>query len=131
MADPEASQLGAYLKKLRTDRGLSLADVAERLEFDPSYLFRLESGASRKPHPDYLHRLAHFYGVLVEDLYALAGYTPATELPELPTYLRTKYGLTEEAIRELSDFKDFLTERAADERTPPPKPAHRAARRRT
>src|SRR5947209_5010577 len=101
MAEPEASQLGAHLKKLRADRGLSLADVADQLDFDASYLFRLESGASRKPHPDYLHRLAHFYGVLVEDLYALAGYTPAAELPELPTYLRTKYGLTDEAIREL------------------------------
>jgi len=118
MAEEQASKLGAYLKSLRLARGLSLADVAEHTGLAPSHLFYLEEGKRRSPHPDYLHRLAGFYGVLVEDLYALAGYTPAGELPELPAYLRSKYGLSDEVVREIENYKDFLTEREDDGDTP-------------
>jgi transcriptional regulator with XRE-family HTH domain len=107
----QPSSLGDYLKRLRTERGLSLAEVAEKVDLAPSYLHYLEAGARKKPHPDYLNRLARFYDVLVEDLYALAGYTPADELPTLPAYLRSKYGLSDDVIRELENYKDFLAER--------------------
>jgi transcriptional regulator with XRE-family HTH domain len=110
-APTEPSRLGAYLKQLRTDRGLSLVEVTRELGFDDSYLYYLESGKRRQPHPDYLHRLARYYGVLVEDLYSLAGYTPAAELPDLPAYLRAKYDLSDERVREIADFMDFLAER--------------------
>lgn len=111
MTDPTPSKLGAYLNELRLKRSLSLAHVAEALDFDPSFLFYIETGKRRRPDPEYLHRLARFYGVLVEDLYALAGYTPPRALPELPAYLRTKYDLPETAITEIADFMDFLAER--------------------
>lgn len=110
----EPTRLGTYLKSLRTERGLSLVEVSSALGFDDSYLYLLESGKRRQPHPSYLHRLARYYGVLVEDLYSLAGYTPPEELPELPAYLRAKYDLPEERVREIADFMDFLTERDHD-----------------
>lgn len=111
METDRPSSLGAHLKNLRRERGLTLTEVAEKLAFSPSYLHHLEAGNRTKPHPDYLHRLAGFYDVLVEDLYALAGYTPAGELPDLPAYLRSKYGLSDEVIREIENYTEFLTER--------------------
>jgi len=118
MAEEQASKLGAHLKTLRQAQGLSLAEVGEQTNIGPSHLFYIEEGKRRTPHPDYLHRLARFFGVLVEDLYALAGYTPAGELPELPAYLRSKYDLSDEVIREIENYKDFLTEREHDGDTP-------------
>ncbi len=111
METEQPSSLGDYLKGLRADRGLTLTEVAEEVDLAPSYLHYLEAGARKKPHPDYLNRLARFYGVLVEDLYALAGYTPADELPNLPAYLRSKYGLSDDVIREIENYKNFLSER--------------------
>jgi transcriptional regulator with XRE-family HTH domain len=112
MADELAPKLGAYLKKLRIAKGLTLAEAADGAGLAPSHLFYSEEGKRRQPRPEYLHRLARFYGVLVEDLFALAGYTPTEALPELGAYLRSKYpDLSEEAVREISDFTDFLTER--------------------
>jgi transcriptional regulator with XRE-family HTH domain len=126
MSERAASALGDRLRDLRQERGLTLAEVAENVELAPSYLHYLEAGERKKPHPDYLNRLARFYGVLVEDLYALAGYTPADELPELRAYLRSKYGLSTEVIREIENYKDFLTEREDDaESTQNPPSSHR------
>jgi transcriptional regulator with XRE-family HTH domain len=129
MAEQQASALGAHLKSLRTARGMSLADVAAQTEISGSYLFYLEAGKRLKPHPEYLHRLADFYGVLVEDLYSLAGYTPAGNLPELGVYLRTKYGMTPEDARTLQDYKDFLTERADDDNVPDQPSGHASQHR--
>lgn len=114
MADEQASKLGAYLKELREERKLTLGQVADKAGLDPSYLFYLEAGKRRQPHPDYLHRLARFYGVLVEDLYALTGYTPAEELPDLPAYLRSKYDLSDEVVREIENYTKYLAERTDD-----------------
>jgi transcriptional regulator with XRE-family HTH domain len=115
MSDQAVSKLGAYLRQLRLERGLTLAEAAKHIGgLASSYLFYLEKGERRQPNPEYLHRLARFYGVLVEDLYALAGYTPVEELPGFPVYLRTKYGLSDEVIREIETFKEFLEERSDD-----------------
>jgi transcriptional regulator with XRE-family HTH domain len=116
METVQPSKLGAHLKALREERGLTLAQVGERVDLAPSYLFYLENGRRRKPHPDYLHRLARFYGVLVEDLFALAGYTPAEELPELAAYLRSKYDLSTDVIREIENYTNFLAERDGEPR---------------
>jgi transcriptional regulator with XRE-family HTH domain len=132
MSEQAASTLGAYLKELRLKRGLTLAEAARQIGgLTPSFLFYLEEGQRRQPKPEYLHRLARFYRVLVEDLYALAGYTPAEELPDLPAYLRTKYDLSDELIRELETYKDFLTERSDGENPAINQPPRRSARRRT
>jgi transcriptional regulator with XRE-family HTH domain len=112
MATESVSKLGAHLKALREKRGLSLAQVGEEVGLSPSYIFYLESGQRQKPHPDNLYRLARFYGVLAEDLLALAGYTPADELPELGAYLRSKYGLSPEVVREIENYTEYLTERS-------------------
>lgn len=129
MSEQKASALGAHLKRLRSERGLSLAQVAAGTKVSESYLYYLEAGQRQKPHPEFLHRLATFYGVLVEDLYAAAGYTPADELPELGVYLRAKYGLSDDDARQLENYKDFLTERD-DDQDRPKQPAARASRHR-
>jgi len=128
MGENTASGLGERLRSLREERGLTLTDAAEKTGLTVSHLHYIEKDA-RRPKPEYLNRLARFYGVLVEDLYALAGYTPAGDLPNLPAYLRTKYGLSDEVIREIENYKDFLTERE-DERPASPQPPRRATTRR-
>jgi DNA-binding NarL/FixJ family response regulator len=57
-------------------------------------------------------------GTLSEAVTQLSEDSQAAELPELPAYLRAKYGLPEEAIREISDFTGWLTTRTAGARGP-------------
>ena len=113
MGEPTGSALSERLRALREERGLTLTEAAEKTGLTVSHLHYIEKGA-RRPKADSLSQLARFYGVLVEDLYALAGYTPAGELPELPAYLRSKYGLSDDVIREIENYKDYLTEREDD-----------------
>jgi transcriptional regulator with XRE-family HTH domain len=55
------------LRTTRSDRGLTLADVAARAGMDPSTLSRLESGARRLT-LDHLPVLARALGITVDDL---------------------------------------------------------------
>lgn len=51
------SEFGSLLKRLRTERNISQSKLAERADFDHSYVSRLESGA-RTPTRDAVSRLS-------------------------------------------------------------------------
>lgn len=54
---------GERLRKLRKERIWTLAQLAERLDCDVSYVSRLETGNSRNPSADFVRRAAAVLGV--------------------------------------------------------------------
>jgi transcriptional regulator with XRE-family HTH domain len=106
---PNVAALGELLRVRRETAGLSLNQMALKLGISRPYLGRLESGECEHPAPAKLSKMARCLDVPLEDLYALAGITPPTDLPDLCPYLRAKHpDWPELAITELNDFCDFL-----------------------
>jgi transcriptional regulator with XRE-family HTH domain len=60
--------IGARLRKLRTDRGWSMAYVARQLEIGYSSMISYEYGV-RVPSDKVKVRIADFYGVSVESIF--------------------------------------------------------------
>jgi transcriptional regulator with XRE-family HTH domain len=59
----EAPGFGPYLRKLRTDRGLSLRKVAKEIGISHAQLGRIETdGTARAPRLEFLETIARFYG---------------------------------------------------------------------
>lgn len=101
--------LGRLLKIKREAAGLSLNKMAAELGISQPYLSRLERGEYRHPSPKTLLRIAKCLHISPEDLYALTGLLPTTDLPSFAPYLRAKYPeLPDHAITELDDIRDFL-----------------------
>lgn len=100
---PKNPQLAAFIKSRRTDLGLSLNDLAERVGVSKSNMHYWETGEFA-PKPALLEPLANALDVSYEDLFAVAGIARPVGLPSYSPYLRTKYGhLPEEALIELEE----------------------------
>lgn len=81
-----------YIRRLREQAGLSQNQLAKNAQVDQATVNRIESGLVEQPNPHKLARIAQALNVSSIDLFGLAGYTSAGDLPSLPVYLRTKYG---------------------------------------
>lgn len=75
-------ELGAYLKKLRENRNLSLRQVDYRSSVSFSHLSMIENG-TRRPTALTLKELANVYNVDYIDLYEKAGYLDLAESEKL------------------------------------------------
>jgi transcriptional regulator with XRE-family HTH domain len=106
-------ELGVYLKSLRPNNKPSLRDMEQRTGLHRNFLSQAENGQYETLRLDTLRQLAKGYGVPLETLLAKGGYVNWKEppLPGLEVYLRTKYGLTEEGIREAERFMEYAKER--------------------
>ena len=71
-------EMGAYLKKLRENKGLSTREVYELSKVSNSYLSLVENGR-RRASAVVLKKLAPVYGVDYLDLYVKAGYADLAE----------------------------------------------------
>jgi repressor LexA len=71
-------QLGAYLKSIRDNKGISLRTVDEKTGISYTHLNMVENG-KRNVTPALLRNLANFYGVDYLDLYEKAGYIDLIE----------------------------------------------------
>jgi transcriptional regulator with XRE-family HTH domain len=72
------TEFGTLLKSLREKRGVSQSKLAERAEFDHSYVSRLESGA-RMPTREAVDRLGEAMNLeqpQLDSLLAAAGFLP-------------------------------------------------------
>jgi transcriptional regulator with XRE-family HTH domain len=87
--DDVGARVSRRLRDLRTERGLTLADVARAAGMDASSLSRLESGARRLT-LDHLPPLARALGVRVDDL---LGVPPVPD-PRVRSKPRTRDGMT-------------------------------------
>lgn len=68
------SDIGDYLKQLRTDRKLTLRGAAEAARLSNAYLSQIETGKRGVPSAKLLQSLAQVYGVPPSDLLREAGY---------------------------------------------------------
>lgn len=73
------SELGDYLRELRTRKRLSLREVEDISEASSSYLSQVEQG-KRQPSADLLRKIAPAYGTSVRDLLTKAGYLDEPEV---------------------------------------------------
>lgn len=115
-----SNRLGNYLKKLRGKK--SLREVANKTngELSHSYISDLEKGVSRrgniiKPSPDTLKILAEVYNADFNYLMNLAGYeTEGESLSKNQKWIAAHVDddLSEEDMREIVDFIDFIKKRS-------------------
>lgn len=93
-------RFGLRVRTLREAKQWTQEDLSNHSGLSRSYISRLELGDIALPRNDKLGRLAHALGTSNEDLLEAAGYMSTlaadgtTPLPDLPAYLRRKYGLT-------------------------------------
>lgn len=90
----QTKKLGMLIRKGREEQGLTLRQLGDKLKVNFSTISYLESGQVQRPAVKMLQGLSRVLEIPLEELYALAGYNRAEGLPELPVYLRSKYGLT-------------------------------------
>lgn len=104
-----ALRLGDILKSWRKAAGLTLTEAAVKIGVSRPYLSRLERGIYAHPSMMVLARMAHELDIRIEDLYAITGQIPPTELPSLGPYLRAKHpDWPHEAIADLTNYCDFV-----------------------
>jgi transcriptional regulator with XRE-family HTH domain len=101
-------KLGAFIRREREARGLSLRNLAKKVKVSPTFLSKVET-EDWKPGEDKLRKIAEVIGCDPDDLFARAGRVP-TELSdiikqsprhEMTALLRTAKGFSAEEMREL------------------------------
>lgn len=98
MKDRPTTRLRDLVKRLRTEQGLSVYELAVRSDLNRSTLMRIEAGTHLQPSARTLNHLARGLGIDPEDLYDASWIDSDEPLPSPATYLRTKYGLTEDEL---------------------------------
>jgi transcriptional regulator with XRE-family HTH domain len=107
----EITKLGKYLKELRKEQGLSIRSVAKSCNIAPSHLAKIEAGGTFKTIGiATLVKFSKFYGIPVSSFLKEAGFIDSHEsdLPELSSYLRAKYQLSPQAIRDMTMAKEIV-----------------------
>lgn len=110
-------RLCEYLKELRKDMDLNLRKAAKSANLTPGYLSKIESGQIKSIGIETLIQLSEAYKISIHNLLQEAGFfkngTGEDEygLPDLATYLRTKYHLPPTAARDLKVISDFIREK--------------------
>lgn len=100
------SSLGDLIRDARVDAGLSLRELARRIEMAPSYVSDIENDR-RVPSEPVLQRIAQELDLNFEELVALGGRIGAKaerlvrRSPEAVRLFRTASGLGEEELRKL------------------------------
>jgi transcriptional regulator with XRE-family HTH domain len=107
----QAERLGAYVQRLRLERKLPMRVLAARADVDFSYVSRIERGLVASPTARQLYKIARALDIEVADLYSEAGFVDPHGLPGFVPYLRTKYRLPDEAIRQLEAHFDLINEK--------------------
>ena len=107
----EITKLGKYLRELRKEQGFSIRAVAKSCNIAPSHLAKIEAGDTFKTIGiGTLVKFSKFYGIPVSSMLKEAGFIESYEsdLPELAQYLRLKYQLPYQAIRDMTMAKEIV-----------------------
>ncbi len=110
--DPlKMKNMGNYLKQLRKDLGLTLREAAKRAEIAPSHLSKIETGlAFNSIGVRVLINLSKTYNIPITAILEEAGFIEKSknEMPEFSQYLRSKYQLPPQAIRDMEMAKELV-----------------------
>ncbi|CCQ94094.1 hypothetical protein CULT_1670011 [[Clostridium] ultunense Esp] len=89
-------EFGKWLKALREEKGLTLAELGEKTGYSTAYLSQVENGKKRNmPTPEYLKKMAIHLGVKYSELLHMAGYEDMAngiKLKELEKEFKNKFG---------------------------------------
>ena len=117
-ADPEAEVIRfafrEIMRALRRRQGLTVDELAEKLDADREELAMIERQEGYQPSPLLLYKLSHFYGIPQRKLTELAGIVPPVEpaLREQASRFAAQSEsfakLTSEERRTLDEFVKFL-----------------------
>ena len=103
--------LGRYLRSLREDLDMSLRGAATLGGISPAHLCKIEQGTSFKSIGiEVLLRLTVVYNIPLSSILEEAGLIQENsgKLPEFSQYLRSKYSLSPQAIRDLETAKEVV-----------------------
>lgn len=107
----ELITLGQYLKTLREDLDMSLRKAALSASISPAHLCKIEKGNVFKSLGiNVLIRLSRIYDIPLSAILKEGGLIQHSvdDLPELDQYLRSKYSLSPQAIRDLETAKEVV-----------------------
>jgi transcriptional regulator with XRE-family HTH domain len=82
----DAQTIGARIRSMRAEKGLSLTELAENAGVSKSYLSTVENGTGSRPGAAVLHKLAQALGVTLADV--LGREVQATKAQGIPPSLR-------------------------------------------
>ena len=100
-------ELGMYLKRLRTNKDITLRTVDELTGINYSRLNLIEKGV-RKATPEILKSLADIYDVDVLDLFEKAGYVESVKSENrIPVLGRIPAGIPLEMIEDIIDYEEI------------------------
>lgn len=102
MSRRDAARLGNRIRRRREAAGMSLGALGKAIGVPPSTILRMERGEVGAPDPNKLERLAKTLEIDPEELFSL--YPDPKQLPEIAPYLRAKYGMPAEAVKEAEKF---------------------------
>ena len=104
--------LGAAVKRLRTELGISGSELARRAGLSRSYVSYLETGRFKDVGLDKFARIAMALEVSADQLLSAAGYLPSDrETLDIRVTLRRQLGLSGGALDQAMDFLGFLTDK--------------------
>lgn len=109
-----ATRLGELIRLKREERGLGSAEFAKLTRISRSHLWYIEDGTIEHIRLDKFCQVAEALRFPADELLREAGYLPSapkSKLPEAEDYLRERYKLSPEGIRQALDFLDFLAKR--------------------
>jgi len=107
----EMEKLGTFFKQLRGEAELSIREAAKKSEIAPSYLSKIEAGDTFSTITvQTLIKLSKTYNIPPVAILKEAGLVDSDEyeLPDLPQYLRAKYHLSPQAIRDMEMAKEIV-----------------------
>jgi len=106
----EMKELALTLRNLRKESGFSLREAARNANISPSYLSKIEAGDTFTTIGiKTLLSLAKAYNTSLVVILQESGLLEnADKLPELPQYLRLKYSLSHQAIRDMEMAKEIV-----------------------
>lgn len=107
----EMMRLGQYLHKLRLDLDMSLRRAAYLSHISPAHLCKIEQGnVFKSVGIDILMRIARTYNIPLSAILEEAGFIDEhiDTLPKFSQYLRQKYNLSPQAIRDLETTKEVV-----------------------
>lgn len=108
---PEIMKLGQYLKKLRLDLGFSLRKAASSANISAAHLCKIEQGGTfQSIGIEVLIKLSQIYQIPLASILEEAGLVEkiGSDLPPLSQYLRSKYNLSPQAIRDIEITKEVV-----------------------
>ncbi|WP_165485511.1 helix-turn-helix domain-containing protein [Protofrankia symbiont of Coriaria ruscifolia] len=92
--------LGSYLRSQREIAELSIRELARLSGVPASYITEIEGGKKTHPSAEILQKLATVLELDTADLFAFIGVIAPQGLPSVAPYLRAKYKLSGDALRE-------------------------------